>query len=252
VLAGLTIRSTTVGVSCRDAVPTIRNCVVDCPDGIAVEFWIGHEPGLVDCTLLGRVREGGDAGLIAYWKFDETAGAIASDSQGEHDANVVGDPLWEPAGGKVAGAIRLDGIDDRLTTGFLLNPATGPFSVFAWVKGGAPGQVVLSQAAGANWLMASSSDGALMTDLKSFGRQGRSLTSATVITDDAWHRVGLVWDGTSRILYVDDIEVAEDTQANLPDSPGGLYIGAGCNLGAGTFWNGLIDDVRIYDRAVKP
>jgi hypothetical protein len=31
-----------------------------------------------------------------------------------------------------------------------------------------------------------------------------------------------------------------------------LYIGAGASLTPGTFWSGLIDDVRIYDRAVKP
>jgi hypothetical protein len=32
----------------------------------------------------------------------------------------------------------------------------------------------------------------------------------------------------------------------------GLYLGAGRNLGAGTFWSGLIDDIRIYNRAVSP
>ena len=253
VLAGLTIQNKTAGVSCRDAVPTIRNCIVECPDGIAIEFWIGHEPRLVDCTLLGQVKEGGDPGLIAYWKLDETAGAVASDSQGERDANAVGDPLWQPAAGKIGGAIRLDGIDDRLTAGFLLNPATGPFSVFAWVKGGAPGQVILSQTGGANWLMASSPDGVLMTDLRSGGRQAKSLTSGTVITDGTWHRVGFVRDGVNRILYVDDAEVARDnTQTTLTSATGGLYIGAGSTMSPASFWKGLIDDVRIYDWAAEP
>ena len=64
--------------------------------------------------------------------------------------------------------------------------------------------------------------------------------------------MGLVWDGSNRILYVDDIEVVKDTQANLPSSSGGLYLGAGTNPASGSFWKGLIDDVRIYDRAVKP
>jgi hypothetical protein len=112
--------------------------------------------------------------------------------------------------------------------------------------------VVLAQAGTMNWLMAGASDGTLMTDLKLAGRQGKSLTSATVITDDAWHRVGLVWDGSNRILYVDDIEVVKDTQANLSNSSGGLYIGAGSTLAPGSFWSGLIDDVRVYNRAVKP
>jgi len=56
----------------------------------------------------------------------------------------------------------------------------------------------------------------------------------------------------SRILYVDGAEAAQDTQATLIGSGGGLYIGAGSTLAPGTFWSGLIDDVRIYNRAVKP
>jgi hypothetical protein len=53
-------------------------------------------------------------------------------------------------------------------------------------------------------------------------------------------------------VSADGIEVAKDTQTSLAGSDGGLYFGAGKGLEAGTFWSGLIDDVRIYDRAVKP
>ena len=42
-----------------------------------------------------------------------------------------------------------------------------------------------------------------------------------VITDGAWHRIGFVWDGFNRSLYVDDILVAEDTQQGLGSSVGG-------------------------------
>jgi hypothetical protein len=51
---------------------------------------------------------------------------------------------------------------------------------------------------------------------------------------------------------VDDVEVARDTATNLDAAGGGLYIGAGSDLEPGTFWSGLIDDVRIYDRALTP
>jgi hypothetical protein len=61
-----------------------------------------------------------------------------------------------------------------------------------------------------------------------------------------------VRDGTNRILYGDDVEVAKDTQTGLVASMGGLYIGAGKRLETETFFSGLIDDVRIYNRAVKP
>jgi hypothetical protein len=53
---------------------------------------------------------------------------------------------------------------------------------------------------------------------------------------------------------VDGIEVAKDTavQNPLKSATGGINIGAGKNLDAGTFFSGLIDDVRIYNRVVSP
>jgi len=78
-----------------------------------------------------------------------------------------------------------------------------------------------------------------MTELRSESRFGRALRSQAPITDGDWHRVGLMWDGSNRILYVDDIEVAKDTQVSLPSSAGDLHIGAGSKLAAGSFWSGL-------------
>ena len=53
-------------------------------------------------------------------------------------------------------------------------------------------------------------------------------------------------------LYVDGLAVAEDTLAYLKVSQNGLYIGTGKAMEKGTYWSGLIDDVRIYNRAVRP
>ena len=81
----------------------------------------------------------------------------------------------------------------------------------------------------------------------------QTLISSTIVTDDAWHRVGLVWDGAERRIYVDGVVVAADIRsAGLQDSPNGLNIGCGKNLEPGTFWSGLIDDVRIYSEAIEP
>jgi L-ascorbate metabolism protein UlaG (beta-lactamase superfamily) len=193
-----------------------------------------------------------DFSVAAYWKLDETQGAVADDSAGSFDGTLAGGPLWLPTGGRVGGAIQLDGVDDCIKTPFVLNPAEGTFSLFAWVKGGGPGQAILSQAGGANWLMADSTTGALLTQLRQSGRSSKDLVSALAVTDGQWHRVGLTWDGANRILYVDDVEVARDSQGALIGSAGGLYIGAGSTLAPGTFWSGLIDDVRLYSRVIKP
>ena len=190
--------------------------------------------------------------LVAYWKLDETEGFIVHDSAGGKDATANGNPVWQPTAGKVRGALEFDGADDYVSTPFILDPAAGAFSVFAWVKGGGPEQAIISQAGGVNWLAAGTSQGKLMTELKAAGRFGTPLFSEAVIIDGEWHRVGLTWDGSTRTLFVDNVEVAKDTQAGLTGSQGGLQIGAGKGLETGSFWSGLIDDIKIYDWAVTP
>ena len=209
--------------------------------------------GIVDKNDLEVLMShwGEEPGLIARWKLDEASGIVAADSVGTGDGVLVGNPIWQTSGGKVSGALLLDGVDDHIEMPFVLDPAGGPFSVFAWVKDGGPGQVILSQEKGADWLMVTP-DGALKTALKGSGRIDRVLASAALIVDDAWHRVSFVWGGSNRILYVDDVEVAMDTSSNLTSFTGGLHIGAGSTLAPGSFWSGLIDDVRIYNRAVSP
>ncbi|MFC1603678.1 LamG-like jellyroll fold domain-containing protein [Planctomycetota bacterium] len=194
--------------------------------------------------------------LVAYWRLDEAEGDIAYNSIGDNHGILIGNPTWQPDSGQVAGALQFDGIDDYVETDFVLNPTDGRFSVFAWIKADAPGQVVLSQIGGANWLSSDPSEGKLMTEL------GPPVTRApippmlsdVVITDDDWHHIGLVWYGSFRALYVDGANVAEDAIAltQLKSANGGLYIGTSKTLDAETFFSGMIDDVRIYDKALNP
>ena len=91
--------------------------------------------------------------------------------------------------------------------------------------------------------------GCLMTELMppAVGRfTPLPLKSESMITDGQWHRFGLVWDGSHRTICVDGAVVAEDTQPGLDSSENSLYIGVGKDYAKGTFFSGLIDDVRIY------
>ncbi len=250
VLDGLTIKGGEVGISCKDLSPTIRNCIVGSNGPNAIEFKGGFEPTLIDCTILGEVVE--VLGLVAHWALDEEKGVVAHDSAGTCDGRLSGSPVWQPAGGMVGGALRFDGVNDFISISSIPNIIKVPFSVFAWIKGGAPGQVVISQKGGMNWLCTDSLEGNLMTELKASGLDGNELLSQTIITDGNWHRIGLVWDGSHRALYVDGIAVAENTQDNLEVSENWLYIGTDKVREDGTYWSGLIDDVRIYDVALTP
>ena len=238
--------------------------IVDATDMcIMVDHWgedyslcdIGPMPwgdGIVDVqdliVLAGHLFE--ESGLVAHWKLDETDGDMAYDSAGVYDGVLNGVPVWQPVKGIVDGALAFNGVDNYISTDFVLNPAEGPFSVFAWIKGEGPGQTVLSQTSGFNWLMVDAK-GNLMTELTGSGRSGGPLLSQSVITDGIWHRIGFVWDGSQRTLYIDEVEAAKDTQDSLGNSSGGMYIGVGKNLEPGSFWSGLIDDVRIYKTALN-
>jgi hypothetical protein len=242
--------------------------IVDADDMcIMVDYWGTDEPlcdicpmpwgdGIVDVQDLivlaeHLFEEVNDPTLIAHWPLDEAEGMFAADSVGDNDAVVLGGIEWQSDGGQINGALELDGVSGYGIAGAVLNPADGPFSVLAWINGGAPGQVVVSQQLASNWLSIDT-EGNMMTELKSSDPLAEPLLSETAITDGQWHRIGLVWDGSHRTLYVDGVVVAEDTQDGLDSSENGLNIGSGKMTQPGTYFSGLIDDVRIYKRAVHP
>lgn len=185
--------------------------------------------------------------LVAYWRFDEEDGDMAFDSTGDYAGILMGGPVWRPDGGKRNGSLEFDGSDDYINVSAVLNPSSGAFTVCTWIKGGAAGQVVVSQADGngfgGTWLGIDSAGGKLYTDLCFF-----ELVSEIAVIDGQWHHIGLVWDGLRRSLYVDGQEVASDDNDLMALSANGdLHIGTGKTLDAGSFFSGLIDDVRIYN-----
>jgi len=252
--------------SIRAVVDFTGDFLVDIEDLITlIEHWGQNEPlvdigptpfgdGVVeaaDLTVLMSYwgQELYDPSLLAHWKLDETEGDVAYDSAGDHDAALLGEVLWQPEGGQTGGALQFDGAASYVSASFILDPTKQPFSVYLWIKGGQPGQTIISQrgAFGA-WLLVDSAGG-LATNL-TFPLP--AVASNVVITDDRWHRIGLVSDGAGMSLYIDDIEVIRtDTSPILPAS-GDLHFGAGKNLEPGAFWSGLIDVVQIYDRVVNP
>jgi hypothetical protein len=196
--------------------------------------------------------------LIEYWKLDEEEGDIAHNSIDDNHGITSGNPTWQPDSGQVAGTLEFDGIDDYIETGFVLNPAEGAFSVFAWIQGGAPGQVIISQSdgigTGETWIGMDALGGNLMTGLRPPATRSPipPMVSDFVITDGQWHHVGIVVTAYGiRNLYADGMRVAADTQSvNLPSSNGGMYFGADKNLDAASLFSGLIDDIRIYNVAL--
>ncbi|MBN2314850.1 MAG: PD40 domain-containing protein, partial [Sedimentisphaerales bacterium] len=209
--------------------------------------------GVVDVQDLSALagylfEEVNDPTLIAHWELDEEEGKTAYDSVGTNDGVIIGLPQWRPKDGVVDGALELNGTT-FIAFDPVLNPADGPFSVLVWVKGGGPGQVIASSGR-FNWLMADAATGALMTELSDVGQNGSTLRPEAVITDGNWHRIAFTWDGANARLYVDTFLVGECAQDGLVNSSARLLLGTSMDREPGTFWSGLIDDVRIYNRVV--
>jgi pectate lyase len=82
------------------------------------------------------VKQGLNAGRIAWWKLDESAGTIASDDgpfRLDGTLMNMNQPLWYP--GKVGGGLLFDGQDDYIVVSYneVLNPFDESFSLLAWV-----------------------------------------------------------------------------------------------------------------------
>lgn len=196
------------------------------------------------------------AGLIAWWKFDEKDGRTAADSSGNgRDATVQGDPSWQPAGGKVGGAIALGGdgdfldVEDESAFDF-----TGGVTVAAWIKVTSfdrPWQALVAKGDGA-WRLQRNNEADTLefacTGLQiPNGNQYGSLFGNRPIGRNEWRHVAGVFDGKRMSLYVDGtLDASQEAWGtiNVNDVP--VQIGANAER-ENRFWNGLIDDLRIYN-----
>lgn len=85
------------------------------------------------------------------------------------------------------------------------------------------------------------------------GGTARSFTSPTnTINLNTWHHIGVVYSSTRQSIYIDGVERAFTTYANeiLRTNNDPMEIGADQGLN-GRIWNGAIDEIKLYDRALS-
>jgi hypothetical protein len=194
-----------------------------------------------------------DPSLLAYWKLGEIEGTIAYESVDNYNGTWHGDP-FEQLNGPDNPKTPFDGVDDYVSTPFVLNPAETQFSISVWVSGGEPGHVIISQIDNMDLLSLDQNNGSLVVEFMISGGRvlQQLLISDFIISDGLWHNVVLTWDGTNRSLYVDGVLNAADVQSRLADCDRGFYIGCGKKKEADSFFAGRISDVKIYNRAITP
>ncbi|MHC5056459.1 MAG: Ig-like domain-containing protein [Planctomycetota bacterium] len=193
------------------------------------------------------------SGLVAHWRLDEGGGVAAHDSSGNGlDAALINGPVWRPGGGRIGGALQLDGTDDYVDRD-LVTTARDNVSMAVWVRWDGGGSPTSSPLAICNGNSATSgyglwprklSDWAVVVECGGVG----AVRSSTVINVDTWYYLAAVRGGGTWNIYVNGSMVST-TGNPTPNTPAGRTTLAANQVGAQTF-SGLLDDARIYDRSL--
>lgn len=79
-----------------------------------------------------------------------------------------------------------------------------------------------------------------------------SATGTTTVTDGQWHHVAATWNGTNIRMYLDGkLEASRAFTGTVYNSTSDLYIGRQERSGLEQPFNGIIDDIRIYNYALS-
>jgi hypothetical protein len=213
---------------------------------------------------------GGDPSMVAHWTLDETEGLDVADSSGYANHGVlVGMDGTEWTTGTKGGALALSGVQGAEASPNIVRiedstslQLTDNATISAWVKMdegndgvymGIAGKLNTGPYRGFALVRHSSNVFRLWANSASNDLAGFDASSDATYTDTEWHHVAGVVDGSISTLYVDGVKQATQGDGiDLQDSETYAFIGR--QYGAATsyrYWNGLVDDVKIFYRALS-
>ncbi len=239
------------------------------PSGKAISLL----PLMVGWLLVGtaaQIEAAPESVPIADWRFDEATGNVSPDYSGNgHTGTIVGAAR---ANGQTGGGLSFDGVNDYVfaseaqsggTTGAGLDMGTRDWTVTAWIRTTSSGMVVTKMGfvGGSNpdgWGMSVSANGTLGAVIHKSGGGIVNIFSGdgAAVNDGQWHHVAVVFNRTgSMTRYVDGVR--SGTQYSLSTLTGQtinnslqVRIGARDQLGDEIFFQGLVDDARVYALAL--
>jgi len=199
-------------------------------------------------------------GLMAHWKFDGNANDTSTVGTVADNGTFVGSPTYVTGSPVGAYALSLSGTNQYVT---VPNSAdlniTSPITMSAWVK--------IASTTDNNYRMILSKK-VTYTDVGGYEffyhpvlhqllvRSGGSSTTYNMLIpltlDTNWHHLAVTINGSVGSFYVDGVlqTGVSGTVGNPPATTQRLTIGS--RSGAGDYpWNGQLDDVRIYNRALS-
>jgi hypothetical protein len=195
-------------------------------------------------------------GLVGWWKLDEKSGLQAADSSGSgFHGQLVGDPQWRPKSGRIGGGLEFSGAGQYVLIGNQPEfDLTDRITVAAWIKVNhfdRNWQAIVGKG-DLSWRVARDRDRDCLQFAFNAAEKEQLLKGQIKVNDGRWHHVAGVYDGHTMFLYIDGkLDVSHATTTDIPRSDRPVYIGENSQA-VGRFWNGLIDDVRVYNRPLSP
>ena len=225
--------------------------------------------GVVDLEDLQRFAEDWmcdveDISLVGYWKFDEGTGQFALDLSGHGNKGTLKNGTsWGD------GILCFDGVDDwvEVNDSNTLD-ITNQITLSAWVYfDNNPTKwtkIVIKpyQSYSDPWELYCIDFGHnkpgssvyniprfMITDGLTTGNYGGAYDVNYVLPEGSWHQVVGTYDGSIVRLYVDGQPVASSS-ATLQIGTNNMPLSIGGRLGTNDSFNGCVDNVRIYNRAL--
>jgi hypothetical protein len=199
-------------------------------------------------------------GPKAYWRFNEGSGGTITDSSGgsTHNGTMINMDESDWVTGKHCFGLEFDGVDDYVEiTGYQGIVGSGSRTVSAWIKTSTTGHIISwgDIGPGEKWLILVQGYRGAIGVLVESGY----IIGTTDLRDGQWHHIAAVLedDGSPNadeiILYVDGVIESISLVGAEPINTSGIRdIRLGVwDVGDGDYFNGVIDEVRVYDRVLS-
>ena len=192
-------------------------------------------------------------GLVGAWAFAEGSGTTTADSSGNGNVGTLVGASWTTLG-RYGNALSFNGTSStvRVADSASLDLTTA-MTLSAWIEPTASQngwRTILQHEADAYFLNASNSDGPLRpSGGGTLGGNTQYLSGPSANPVNAWTYVALTYDGATMRLFINGTQVSSRAASGpiqTTNSP--LWIGG--NSPYGEYFQGLIDEARVYNRAL--
>ncbi len=194
-----------------------------------------------------------DSGLAGYWRLDDGSGTSATDSSsGGNTGTLNYGPTWGT--GQIGGAVSYDNTNDSITVGDVVEPDY--ITMSAWINRNGNGTAPIITKGN----YTGSEQYSLFVDYSTYGTvemivraagggYDHCRTSSSGYTTGQWYHVTGTYNGTTCRIYVNG---ADTTNTVVSDTTSGAINSGASSLTIGSAFNGLLDEVRIYNRPLSP